>query len=159
METFARLAARLTDTYKDHETRIETIEGIEYFVIVNPFWEEDIRVLDQNGIIFRFSYQHAHFDCCEDIDEDIDELIEYIDEFIEKERVALDFFQGKTDLFGGSRKREEIDTSSGIALLKSFFKENDTFYELFYKRMQGAECRCSIRGWNNAHNEDIDFVL
>ena len=158
METFARLAVRLADTYKDYETKIESNNGIDYFIIVNPFWEENIRAFDQDGIIFQFSYQHAHFDHCEDVDENIDDLIEYINNFIDKKHVALDFSQGKTSLFGGSRKREELDTSSGVALLKSFFGNNGTLFELFYKRMKGTECRCSVHGWNNALNEEIVFV-
>ena len=48
--------------------------------------------------------------------------------------------------------------STGESLLESFTQDNG-LYEPLYERIKGLNCRCSIRGWNNEYNKDIDFVL
>ena len=150
------LFAMLAEVYSGRETRIETRNGIDYFVIVNPFWNENIRICSDD-IIFFFSFQHAHFDFCHNMDENIELLIEYIDRFLHKREVAVEFFiEGETD-FGGSICLDDIDLSSGKSALKSFSGEYG--YKSFSKRAEKLACRCSIRSWNDAGNMDIDFVV
>ena len=160
MDSFSVLTAKLSAEYKDYDTRIESGNDVDYFVIKNPYGNEDIRISDEDGIIFFFSSQHAHFDYFDDIDENIECLIEYINSFLCGKQVAIMFFQGDTALFAGSSCMDDIDVSSGEALLKSFL--GDSFSSLrkhFYKQLKGADCRCSIRGWDSVCNMDIEFKL
>jgi len=147
------LLARLSKEYIDYETKIETKDGSGFFVIVNPFWHENIRISLDDESIFFFSFHHAHCDC------DVDYLVEYINNFLHGKWVSIEFFQEATDLFGGARDLDDIDISSGDSLLRSFTGDNDSLYDHLYKQIKGLNCRCSIRGWDNANNKDIDFVL
>ena len=154
------LFTKLTEAYKDYETRTELENGVNYFVIVNPFGGENIQISDEDGIIFFFSCQHAHFDFYDDIDDNIDCLIEYINSFLHEKQVAIEFFQGDINLFGGSRCLDDLDMSSGETLLKSFAGDDfSSLHEHFYKQMKDQNCRCSIRGWDSTCNKDIDFIL
>jgi len=83
------LFAKLAEVYKDYETRVESIYDRDNFVIVNPFWNENIRVSDEDGIIIYFSHQHGHFDYCDDMDENIDCLIEYINFFLYEKQLII----------------------------------------------------------------------
>jgi hypothetical protein len=159
MDSFTKLIERLKEMYSGYETKMEVDNGINYFVIINPFWNENIRISYEDGIIFFFSFQHAHFDYCDDIDDNIDSLIEYINFYLEGEQVAIEFLQGKTNIFGGDRCQNDIDMSSGESLLKSFTGDNTPLYESLYKQLKGLNCHCSIRGWNSVNNKDIDFIL
>ena len=154
------LFVRLAEVYGEYQTRIESIDGIDYFVIINPFWDENIKISEEDGIIFFFSYQHAHFDYYgADIDKNIDCLIEYINDFLDEQLVVVEFFQEDAAVFGGSRYLNDIDVSSGESMLKSFAGDNITLYEHFREQLKGSNCRCLIRGWNNVCNKDIEFVL
>ena len=165
MDVFVRVKERLSETYSEYETKIEKHSGCDFFVIVNPFGGENIKVSTEDGIIFFFAYQHAHFDYCEDIDDNIDSLIDYINAFISEGMVSYEFLNGKTPLFGGSRYLDDINASSGESLLKSFAsdsgaKEFDAkLYETLLNNIKGLNCRCSIRGWDGKSNKDIDFTL
>lgn len=150
---------RLTDTYTGYETRIESGNGKECFLIVNPFWDANISVSYEDGIIFRFCFQHAHFDGCDDMDKNIDSLVEYINTFLNDKQVAVEFFQGERNLFGGSRYLDDINISSGESMLRSFAGDNASLYDELHQHVKGLNCRCSIRGWSRAINKDIDFVL
>jgi len=66
------LLKELTKAYKDYNTKIETDKGCAFFVIVNPYWEENIRISLDN-MIFYFSHHHGH------CDDSIDYLFDYID--------------------------------------------------------------------------------
>ena len=155
------LFSKLSEIYKEHETRVETIDDIDYFVIVNPFWDGNILISneDLDGITFFFSFQHAHFDYSDDINENINYLIEYINGFLDRKQVVVEFFQESTAIGGGSRYLGDMDMSSGESLLKSFAGDNIMFYESVYNNAKGFACRCSIRGWNDADSKDIDFIL
>lgn len=155
MELFNKLA----ETYASYETKIESVNGTDNFIIINPFWDENIRVSFEDGIIFFFSFQHAHFDYCDDLDANIDCLVEYINAFLSEKQVAVEFFQETTNLFGGSRCLDEMNLSSGKALLQSFAGDNTTLYETLYKQVKGMDCHCAIRGWNSASNKDIEITL
>ena len=147
------LFAKLTATYKNYVTRTETDEGVDFFVIVNPFWNENIRITYDNGILLLFSHQHAH------CDDNFDLLTDYIDAFLHRKEVAIEFFSGDKPLFGGSKCLDDIDMSSGKSLYESFIGDRPQLFLEFYKRIKGVNCRCSIRGWDNALNKDINFVL
>ena len=157
------LFAKLSEVYSNYETKIESDNGMACFVIVNPFWNEDIRVYyeELEGIIFAFSFQHAHFArfAGEDMAGSIDSLIQYINDFLDGKAVAVEFFKGETAIGGGSRNLNDMDMSSGKSLLKSFAGDNSFFFESVYNNVKGLACRCSIRGWNNANNKDVDFIL
>ena len=159
MDLFDKLAKRLAEEYKNYETRIEAEEGISYFVIVNPFWEENIRISTEDGIIFYFSYQHDHFDYYAGFNENIGDLINYINSYLNGERVCVEVFHEDENIFGGDRYLQDMDISSGEAWLKSFIGYNAEVYESIYEHIKGRPCRCSIRSWNSAFNKDIDFVL
>jgi hypothetical protein len=159
MDLFTKLAARLSNEYNGYETKIEVNNGVDYFTIVNPLWNENIRISYEDGIIFFFSFQHTHFDYCEDFDDNIDSLIEYINSYIDGKRVAIEFLHEETNLFGGDRCPEDIDISSGETLLKSFVGDDKSFYEILCEQINGIRCRCSVRGWNSEDNKDIDFIL
>jgi len=157
------LFAGLSEIYKEYETRIETIGSIDYFVIANPFWDENIRISyeETDGIIFFFSSHHAHFDRFDGVDmaESVDSLIEHVNGFLNRKIVAVEFFVEGTDVGGGSRYLEDIDMSSGESLLKSFAGDNVFFFESVYSSAKGLASRCSIHGWNSADNKDVDFTL
>ncbi|MCL2854764.1 MAG: hypothetical protein FWE21_04005 [Defluviitaleaceae bacterium] len=155
------LFAKLSEVYKGYETKVEAINDIDYFAIVNPFWDGNIRVSneDLDGIIFFFSFQHAHFDYGDDMNENINCLIEYINDFLGGKQVAVEFFQEGIAIGGGSRYLGDLDMSSGESLLRSFAGDNVVFYESVYNDAKGLACCCSIRGWNNADNKDVDFIL
>jgi len=154
------LFTRLTEIFKDYETKIEPYDGMDRFLIINPFSDEHIRVSDDDGIIFYFSTQHAHFDYYSDIDENIESLVDYINDFLSGKRVAIEFFCGDTDICGGDRYIDDIDFSSGESLLNSFTGGNlRSLHKTLYRKLKGQNCHCSIRSWNNALNKDIDFVL
>jgi len=159
MDLFEKLEERLAKEYMNYKTRIESENGNKYFVIVNPFWEENIRISAEDGIVFYFSYQHAHFDFYNEFENNVRYLIDYINWFFIGEKVAIEFFCEDESLFGGDRSPEDIDMSSGEALLKGYAGDNDSLYESLYEHLKGFRCRCSIRGWNCALNKDIDFVL
>ena len=156
MSLFAKLAKKLTERYSKFETKTETINGIDYFVIVNPHWEENIRVSDEDGIIFFFSTQHAHFDYCGSDDENIDYLVEYIDDFIDGRQVAIEFFEGDNAIFGGSRYLGDINTLSAEEVYKCFVGGDQPLDDVLCKQ---PKSRCSIRGWDAIHNKDIDFIV
>ncbi|MCL2828673.1 MAG: hypothetical protein FWD99_08065 [Oscillospiraceae bacterium] len=147
--------AKLSETYKEYEIRIESIDGIDYFIISNPFWDEDIWVSNEDGIIFWFWSLHKHFDYCESMDENIDCLIACINDFLDGKWVSAEFFRGDTALGGSSRRLDDIDMSSRESLIKSFAGSVSAFYEALCNEAS----RCLIRGWDNAHNKDIDFLL
>jgi len=160
VELHSKLVAKLSEVYKDYEIWLESEVGIDYIVIVNPFGGENIRISDEDGIIFFFSYHHAHFDYGVDIDDNIDCLVDYINSFLYERHVAIEFFHGDTNLFGGSRSLDDIDASSGETLLKSFTGDNfSSLQKHFYEQLRGINCHCSIRGWDIAYNKDIDFIL
>jgi len=157
----------LSEIYKDYETTIETRNDgdyygdIDYFVIINPHGSNNIEVSNprEEGIIFWFSYQHAHFDYCDDMQDNIEDLIEYINDFLEDRRASIEFLDGDTPLFGGDRNPDDIDTSSGESILKDFVADNDSLYKQVKRDLEGIACRCSIRGWSGKHDRDINFVL
>jgi len=155
------LFAKLSEAYKDYETRVETIDDIDYFVIVNPFWDENILISNEeiDGIIFFFSFYHDHFDYGYDMNENINCLIEYTNDFLDRKQIAIEFSQEGTAIVVGSMCLDDMDMSSGESLLKNFVGVNVLFYESVYNNAKGFACRCSIRGWNNADNKDVDFVL
>ena len=149
------LFIRLMMEYKDYDTKIVSNDGFDSFEIINPFWQENIRVFldDDNDIVFSFAFQHACFE------KNVDDLIGYINDYLHGKQASMEFFEGDDDLFGGGRYQTDIDTSSGESLLRSFAGDNILLYEDLYKRLRGCDCCCSIRGWNAMHNLDIDFVL
>ena len=56
------LFAILMDVYKDYDVKIETINNSETFVIVNPYWDGNILVVnDHDDLIFCFAAYHEHF--------------------------------------------------------------------------------------------------
>ena len=147
------LIKRLTEEYRDYNTRIEKADAFDSFIIINPFWCENIRVSLDDEMIMYFSFHHAHCDAS------IDYLIEYINGIISEMWVAIEFFEEDSPLFGGCRHKDEIDISSGKSLIRSFTGENESLYDHLFERLQGHNCRCSIRGWNNVDNKDFDFEL
>ncbi len=153
------LFSKLTEVYKSYNTKIEKINGFDCFVIINPFGGDNIQVFDDDGILFSFSYQHAHFDYGEDKDENMEYLMDYVNDFLDEKQVVIEFFQGDINLFGGSRYIEDIDSSSGESLLRSFSGDDNSLYEALYKQVKGVSCSCSIRGWNDKDNKDIEFTL
>ncbi len=155
MDVFAALAER----YKEQETRIETIDGIRRFVIINPQGRDNIKITMEEGILFSYSFQHAHFDFYSSVEENLEALMEYIDDFLTGRQVCCEFFKEGEDLFGGSRYTHDIDISTTESLLKSFTGDNEPLYQSFCKHLRGSECRCCIRGWNGSEDRDIDFVL
>ena len=159
MDLFEKLSEKLAVKYKDYETSVESENGMKYFVIINPFWNENIRITDDDGIIFFFSFQHAHFDYCDDTNENIKCLIEYIDSYLSENRVVVEFLQDGKNLFGGDGCRNDIDMSSGESILRSFSGDNEGLYKSLYEHIKGLNCRCSIRGWNCVYNNDLDFIL
>jgi len=160
MDCFTKITERLQSAYRSYETKIETDNGINYFVIINPFWDENIRVsYDENSIILFFSFQHAHFYYCNDIDENIDSLIEYINEYLVGKRVVIEFLHDEKSLFGGDYNPSDIDTSSSKSILQTFAGVNTDLFEFLCEKIRGCRCRCSIRGWDNANNKDIEFTL
>jgi len=152
------LFEKLKEVYKEYEMRIEYSNDTNHFVIINPYWEENIRISNEDGIIFLFSFQHAHFDYCDNIDENIDDLIEYINTFLDGKQVVIEFLQGDINLFGGGRYLDGIDMSSGELLLKSFTGDN-SLYGIIYEQIKGLHCRSAVRGWNSVSNKAIDFLL
>ena len=153
------LFTKLTEVYKNYDVKTESDNGIKYFVIINPFWEENIRISYEDGIIFYFSFQHAHFDYYDSFDEDVDCLIEYTDTFLNEERVVIEFSQEGENLFGGDRYKKDIDITSVKSLLKIFTDDNKSLYKFIYKKLKGFTCRCSICSWNGSSNKNIDFIL
>ena len=157
--------ALLTEAYKSYFTEIGEKDGFAVFTIINPFWDGNIEVhidsddISGEGIIFYFPLHHAHFD------EDFDSLIEYINDFLQGERFAVALYQDDNLILGCSY-RGEIDTSSGESIVKSLAGDgplypgsNTTAYESLQKQLEGRHGRCSIRGWNNALNQDIEFTM
>ena len=159
MDLFTSLTEKLTKTYNNYKTKVESINGVDYFVIANPFWEENIKISAEDGIIFYFSFQHAHFDFSNNIDDNINYLIEYINDFLEEKRAIIEFLAGDENLFGGDKYQDYIDTTSGEALLKSFIGDDPESYEPYFERFKGVNLRCSLRSWNGSFNKDVDFVL
>ena len=159
MDLFAGLCERLAENYANLETKIESENDINYFVIVNPFWEENIKISTEDGIVFYFSFQHAHFDFSNNIDDNINYLIDYIDDFLEEKRAVIEFLEGDENLFGGDRPIDYIDTTSAELLLKSFIGGDPEAYESYAARFKGVSLHCSLRSWSGRFNKDFDFVL
>jgi hypothetical protein len=159
MDTFNILVKRLEEVYKEYETKVSVSNGVDFFIITNPFWDENIYISCEDGIIFFFSFHHAHFDYCDEIDENVDSLIEYINSFLEEKRVVVELFHDETNLLGGDRYQDELNIATGESLIKSFIGDNPSLYKTISKQIKGLSCHCSIRGWNNKVNKDIDFVL
>lgn len=124
------------------------------FEIINPFWDENIEVmLERDEITFFFAYQHAHF-------EDIGDAIDYVWEYVAGNLVSIEFFGNGKDLFGGGKVFDDIDTTSGESLLRSFTGDDRELYKCLVKNyLKGKNCCCKIRGWNSVQNRDIEFVL
>ena len=152
------LFTKLAEVYKDYETKIEAINYIDYFVIVNPFGNNNILVSEEGGINLIFSSTSAHFNHNADANENVNDLIKCINEFLNGKLVVLQFFKEDDIAFSGSRYLEDIDMSSGESLLESFMQSNGPF-KASYEGIKGFNYRCLIRGWNNEHNQDFDFIL
>ena len=152
------LFSKLAEVYKDYKTRIEAINSIDYFVIINPFWNENILVTDEGSINFIFSSTSVQFNCNEDQNENVNDLITCINDFLNGRQVVLQFFKEGDIAFTGRRYLKDIDMSTGESLLESFVQSNGIF-KPSYEGLKGFNCRCSIRGWNDELNQDIDFVL
>lgn len=82
MSEFLKLKARLEEVYSTYETITEVDNGTEYFVIINPFWNENIRISHEDGITFFFSFVHQHFDYSDDFDDNMEDLIDKIGMFL-----------------------------------------------------------------------------
>ena len=167
---------KLKKIYKDYDTSIETKNGYDIFTIKNPHWNENItidrEIDDASGeLTVYFSFQHAHFspdfpsEWYQEENKNYFELaVEYINDFLHGKRVAVEFFIDGSSVFGGDECRDEIDMLSGEEIFKRFaqpYVEAMPPFNMspYFERMKGYECRCSIRGWNDAHNKDLDFVV
>jgi hypothetical protein len=146
---------KLKQVFCDYDTCVATNNNVQTFEIVNPNWEENIRVVtEENGFIFFFAYQHAHFDY-----DDVDNLISYVRDYLSEQRVSIEFFCEDDALFGGDSYLNNIDFSSGESLLRSFTGENDDLYMHIIEGFIGRNCCCKIRCWNDKNNQDIEFRI
>ena len=160
MKLITELKEALTDKYRNYETKINSIDGIEEFAIINPFWSENIVIHNTDGIIFCFSsHYHAHFDYGYDDNENITRLMKHIDDFLDGTLIIYECFHRDTPLFCGCKEREVVDVSSRESFMETLFGNIPILYEMYSRNIQNIDFRCSIRGWNNAHNKDIDFAL
>jgi hypothetical protein len=158
------MTERLSETYRDYETRVENRNGCDFFVIVNPFGGENISIGDECGLIFFFAHHHAHFDYCEDDDVDavIDSLTEYINEFMSGDKVSFQFFCDGKPVLGGDMRLSDIDTSDGESLMKIFTNNLSEvaakIYKQLFDKMKGGNCRCEIHGWNKVSDKVVHFT-
>lgn len=136
-----------------YETRIGTRHGMKCFEIVNPNWEENIYVVEENEseLTFHFSYQHAHFR------NGLDPLMAYIDGFLREKLVAIEFFKGEERHFGGSMRFEDIDPEHPILLVKQCGYKTDQEVERFRQRFKQESWHCRIRCWNPRKNMDLNL--
>ena len=86
------LFAKLSEIYKDYETKVERTGKFDYFILANPHWEENIKISEEDGIIFYFSYHHAHFDYGANMEENLQNLICYINDFLNESQVVFEVF-------------------------------------------------------------------
>ena len=162
----------LTETYKEYNTKIVPQDDHDLFVIINPYWNENIEIEvynDDSGddLIFNFYCHHEHFN------RNADKLIEYVNYFLNGEYVAYKFFRDEKEVSRGFREMDSIDTYSGTSILdslidsKSYWEQLGPWgaetYDSLYKQYAGesghGSFTFSIYGWNTKHSKDIDFVL
>jgi predicted transcriptional regulator len=101
-------------------------------------------------LTFYFSYQHAHFQ------NDIDELILYINCFLSDDYVALEFFDGDKDIFGGGVSLQDVDIFSADAIAARFGHNADLF-NYYIDRSKSKAISYKARSWSGLH--DVDAVI
>jgi len=95
------LFKNLVERYSNYETKIE-IDEEDTFVIINPYWEENIEVKHRDdGFIFFFSYHHAHFEFGVDIKENFTDLVAYINDFLGEKLIAYKISENEKYIRGG----------------------------------------------------------
>ena len=153
----------LAEELKDYNPQIVLENEIRTFKIRNPFWEEDLVVVneglvgDHDRIIVHFSYQHNHFDNGE-----LDELVEYIKDILNSKRIVYEFFVEDKHSYGGDSKVSETDMSSDESTIRSFFNTTDDYWSLinytsYLKHSSGTKRCCKIRSWDKRYHKDIYF--
>jgi hypothetical protein len=156
MDFFDKLSA----VYNKYNTQISLQNDIPQFEIINPHKQENIIVTScDDELTFYFSYQHAHFQ------NDIKELISYIDCFLSDEYVALEFFDGENNLFGGGVSLQDIDIFSVNELAARFGYNLETFDYIINQ----SKCRViSYKAccWSGLYDADVtirkkmdDFIV
>lgn len=133
----------LQERYSDYKTKVYKSECGEIFEIINPNKEENIQIKLENNqmIIFYFSYQHAHFN------NDIKGLFEYIDQFISDSLAAIEFFNDGKNLFGGGISLAEVNVLSADELAERFG----------FKRKMLINCCFKVRSWSG--RDDLDAYI
>jgi hypothetical protein len=155
------LFAKLSETYKHCETRTEIRNGINFFVIVNPFSDGNMEISNHKdeGITLCFpsvGYYHEHFDYWETTEECAAHLIERINEFLNGEAVVVGFFQGDIYVSSGACYVDELDMTSYESVAASSFCS--TIAPLSEsEQLEAANRKCVIRGWGENLNKDIEL--
>lgn len=139
---------KLSVVYKKYNTRISLQNEILQFEIINPHKQENITVTNcDDELIFYFSYQHAHFR------NEIDELISYINCFLSDEYVALEFFDGDKDLFGGGVSLQDVDVFS-VNEIVAHFNYNLKSLDYYMNRSKRKIISYKIRCWSGTYDAD-----
>lgn len=135
----------LQEAFSSYHIKFLDDESIE---IVNPFWEENIKIFydesdDWTPFILFFSYQHYHLN-------DKDNIIKVINDIISGKKLAIEFFMGEKNGFGG-----DIEKS----LLKNLSVNVLEEWSGYSADMLIKYDRIKFRGWNNKDNFDaVIFV-
>ena len=79
------LFSKLAEVYGDYETKIETINAVDYFVIINPFRNDNILVSEEDGVNFIFTSTSAHF--CAGVEKNVNDLVTYINDVLDGKHV------------------------------------------------------------------------
>lgn len=78
---------KLAEVYKNYETKIETINAIDYFIIINPFRNDNILVSEEDGINFIFSSTSSYFGYNADEEKNVNDLVTYINDVLDGKHV------------------------------------------------------------------------
>lgn len=146
-----KLFEKLSSTYEKFETQISVQNNTPQFEIINPHKPENIIVkIHNNELTFYFSYQHAYFQ------NDIAELILYINCFLSDDYVALEFFDGDKDIFGGGVSLQDVDIFSADAIAARFGHNIDSL-NYYISRSKNKAISYKARSWIGIH--DVDAVI
>ncbi len=133
----------LKDTFSEFE--LQFADDYSNAVIVNPNWNENITVYDDE-YEFRvcFSFQHRHF-------EDKEDVVEWICKVIESRILAIEFFNKGQRRFGS-----DIETAELQDLSYEKLEQFTGYYGL--TKLRDVADSFKIRGWDSFKNFDYTIT-
>ena len=131
------------------EYDVQFLENSTGAVLINPFYDENIKVYYYEDDDFTpycacFSFQHCHLP-------DEEDTLEWIRSIISEDKLAIEFFKDGKQHFGGDIEAKDLSNLS-------FHKLKHFAEDFGLTKLISIADTFKVRGWNNQHNFDAKLV-